>query len=172
VYLLGFHAYINEMHGSRSKIPSKITRPYIHDIKCLALVGSPYIYEISRLKVNYHYCAAKNNFYMFYQQSSNNLDSKLSFHHHVNYLYSRPLKILTFISTLTCSYSATEFLLLLNCTFVRPQLHYDPLGWNNIKCADVKKLECVQLKVVAPSFSHIFPYNQGLIQVLCGLKIT
>jgi hypothetical protein len=23
VYLLGFHAYIKEMHGSRSKIPSK-----------------------------------------------------------------------------------------------------------------------------------------------------
>jgi hypothetical protein len=23
VYLLGFHAYINEMHGSRSKIPVK-----------------------------------------------------------------------------------------------------------------------------------------------------
>jgi hypothetical protein len=26
VYLLDFHAYINEMHGSRSKIPSKKSR--------------------------------------------------------------------------------------------------------------------------------------------------
>jgi hypothetical protein len=26
VYLLVFHAYINEMHGSRSKIPSKKSR--------------------------------------------------------------------------------------------------------------------------------------------------
>jgi uncharacterized phage-like protein YoqJ len=26
VYLLGFHAYINETHGSRSKIPSKKSR--------------------------------------------------------------------------------------------------------------------------------------------------
>jgi hypothetical protein len=26
VYLLVFHAYINEMHGSRNKIPSKISR--------------------------------------------------------------------------------------------------------------------------------------------------
>jgi hypothetical protein len=26
VYLLGFHAYINEMHGSRNKIPSKTSR--------------------------------------------------------------------------------------------------------------------------------------------------
>src|SRR5215471_12413533 len=38
VYLLVFHAYINEMHSSRSKIPSKKSRPYIH---------------ISRLRVNH-----------------------------------------------------------------------------------------------------------------------
>src|SRR5215510_11331937 len=37
VYLLFFHAYVKEMHGSRSKIPSKKSRPYIH---------------ISRLRVN------------------------------------------------------------------------------------------------------------------------
>jgi hypothetical protein len=51
VYLLVFHAYINEMHSSRSKIPSKKSRPYIY-IKFLALLGAPYIYDISRLRVN------------------------------------------------------------------------------------------------------------------------
>jgi hypothetical protein len=50
VYLLVFHAYINEMHGSRRKIPSKKLRPYIYD-KLLALLGAPYIYDISRLRV-------------------------------------------------------------------------------------------------------------------------
>src|SRR5215471_8195701 len=30
MYLLVFHAYIKEMHGSRSKIPSKKSGPYIH----------------------------------------------------------------------------------------------------------------------------------------------
>jgi hypothetical protein len=44
VHLLIFHAYINEMHGSRSKIRSKKSRPYIHDVKFLALLGAPYIY--------------------------------------------------------------------------------------------------------------------------------
>jgi hypothetical protein len=50
-----FHAYINEMHGSRSKIPSKKSRPYIYDVKFLALLEAPYIhiYDISRLRVNY-----------------------------------------------------------------------------------------------------------------------
>jgi hypothetical protein len=45
------------MHGSRSKIPSKKSRPYIYDVKFLALLGTPYIYDISRLRVKplYHY---------------------------------------------------------------------------------------------------------------------
>jgi hypothetical protein len=49
MYLLVFPAYINEMHGSRSKIPSKNSRPYMYDVKFLALLGAPYIYDISRL---------------------------------------------------------------------------------------------------------------------------
>jgi hypothetical protein len=40
------------MHGSRSKIPSKKSRPYTYDVKFLALLGAPYIYDISRLRVN------------------------------------------------------------------------------------------------------------------------
>jgi hypothetical protein len=52
VYLLNFHAYINEMHGSRSKIPSEKSRPYIYYVKFLALLGAPYIYDISRLRAN------------------------------------------------------------------------------------------------------------------------
>jgi hypothetical protein len=51
MYLLVFHAYINEIHGSRSKIPSKNPRPYIYYVKFLALLGAPYIYAISRLRV-------------------------------------------------------------------------------------------------------------------------
>jgi hypothetical protein len=51
VYLLVFHAYINEMHGSRSKIPSKKSRLYIHDVKFLVLLGASYIYDTSRLRV-------------------------------------------------------------------------------------------------------------------------
>jgi hypothetical protein len=52
-----FHAYINEMHDSRSKIPSKKSRPYMY-FKFLALLGAIYIYiyiyiyDSSRLRVN------------------------------------------------------------------------------------------------------------------------
>jgi hypothetical protein len=55
VYLLFFHAYINEMHDSRSKIPSKKYRPYIYEVKFLALLGASYIY-ISRLRVKPEVC--------------------------------------------------------------------------------------------------------------------
>jgi hypothetical protein len=41
--LVVFHAYNNEMHGSRSKIRSKKSRPYIYDVKFLALLGVSYI---------------------------------------------------------------------------------------------------------------------------------
>jgi hypothetical protein len=55
---LVFHACINEKHCSRSKIPSKISRPYIYiyiyrerererereNFKFLTLLGAPYIY--------------------------------------------------------------------------------------------------------------------------------
>jgi hypothetical protein len=53
LYLLLFHAHINEMHGSRNKISSKKSRPYmsIYDVKFLALLGAPYTYDISRLMV-------------------------------------------------------------------------------------------------------------------------
>jgi hypothetical protein len=36
------------MHGSRSKIPSTC----VYEVKFLALLGTPYIYDISRLRVN------------------------------------------------------------------------------------------------------------------------
>jgi hypothetical protein len=56
VYLLVFDAYINEIHGSRIKIPSKKPRPYVYiyiyiHVIFLALLGAPYIYDISRLRV-------------------------------------------------------------------------------------------------------------------------
>jgi hypothetical protein len=57
---LVFHAYIHEMYGSRSKIPSKKFRPYIYDVKFLALLGAPYIYDISRLRVKSLFCFINN----------------------------------------------------------------------------------------------------------------
>jgi hypothetical protein len=39
------------MHGSRRKIPSKKSRPYIYNVKFLALIGAPSISDISRLRV-------------------------------------------------------------------------------------------------------------------------
>jgi hypothetical protein len=58
VVFVGFHAYINEMRVSRSKIPSKNSGPYIYDVEFLALLGAPYIYYISRLRVKcyIHFC--------------------------------------------------------------------------------------------------------------------
>jgi hypothetical protein len=64
VYLLVFDAYVNEMHGSRSKFPSKKSRPYIYDVKFLALLGAPYIYDISRLRVKWVLCNIINYWWL------------------------------------------------------------------------------------------------------------
>jgi hypothetical protein len=55
MYLLVFYAYINEMHFSRSKITVKKSRPYIYDVKFLALLGATYIYDISSVRFNYKF---------------------------------------------------------------------------------------------------------------------
>jgi hypothetical protein len=47
------------MHGSRSKIPSKKSRPYIYYVKFLVLLGAPYIYDINRLRVKDSVSVAK-----------------------------------------------------------------------------------------------------------------
>jgi hypothetical protein len=48
------------MHGSRSKIPSKKSRPYIYDVKFLAVLGAPYIHDISKLRFK---CGANPIYY-------------------------------------------------------------------------------------------------------------
>jgi hypothetical protein len=50
------------MHGSISKIPSKISRPFTHDVKFLALLGASYIYDVSRLRVKDVFVQGDQNF--------------------------------------------------------------------------------------------------------------
>jgi hypothetical protein len=64
VYLLVFHAYINETHGSRSKIHSTKSRLYTYDVKFLTLLGAPYIYDISRLRVNLAQCGVTYSLFL------------------------------------------------------------------------------------------------------------
>jgi hypothetical protein len=47
-----FFTHILKNACSRSKVPSKTSRPYIYDVKFLAFLGAPYIYDISRLRFN------------------------------------------------------------------------------------------------------------------------
>jgi hypothetical protein len=71
----GFHAYINEMHCSRSNFPSKKSRPHIYDVKFLALLGAPYIYvyDISRLRVNRNKVKTKGAFCWSYFTDTSSL---------------------------------------------------------------------------------------------------
>ena len=77
------------------------------------------------------------------------LDSKLHFHAHVDYIVSQSLRTLGLIRTLTNSFSTLDCLLLLYSTLVRPKLQYASVLWNSVTSTDAIKLESIQQKFAA-----------------------
>jgi hypothetical protein len=77
------------------------------------------------------------------------LDSKLHFHGHVDYIFSQSIRMLGLIRTIPYSFSTLHSLLILYITLVRPKLEYPSTVWNSIMSTDTKKLECIQWKFAA-----------------------
>jgi hypothetical protein len=77
------------------------------------------------------------------------LDSKLHFHAHVNYISSQSVRTLGLIQTITYSFSTLDSLLILYLTTVRPKLEYASTVCNSITDTDTKKLERIQQKFIA-----------------------
>jgi hypothetical protein len=74
------------------------------------------------------------------------LDSKLYFHHHVDYISAQGLKMLGLIRYITSSFSAPHSLSVLYTTLIRPKLEYASVAWNSITSTDSSKLKRVQIK--------------------------
>ena len=77
------------------------------------------------------------------------LDSKLHFQAHVDYIISQSLRTLGLIRVLTYSISALDCLLLLFSTLVRPKLEYASVVWNSVTSTDARKQERIQRKFAA-----------------------
>jgi hypothetical protein len=90
------------------------------------------------------------------------IDSKLHFHHHVDYIFSQAIRLLGLIRTETFSFSSLQSLLMLYYTSVRPKLEYASVAWNPITSTDASKLQRIQRKFVSLCrrrfFSHL-PYS-------------
>jgi hypothetical protein len=67
---------------------------------------------------------------LLFKDTGVQLDSKLHFHAHADYLFSPSLRNLGLIRLLTYSFSTLECLLLLYSTLVRPKLQYASVVWN------------------------------------------
>jgi hypothetical protein len=74
------------------------------------------------------------------------IDSKLHFHHHVDYIFSQANRLLGLIRTVTFSFSSLQSLLMLCYTVVRPKLEYVSVAWNSITSTDASELERIQRK--------------------------
>jgi hypothetical protein len=87
------------------------------------------------------------------------LDSKLHFHHHIDYLYSRTLKLLGLIRFITYSLSSLDCLKVLYTALVRSNLEYVSVAWNNLTLEDSDKLENIQRKFVNFCYNRFIQSN-------------
>jgi hypothetical protein len=83
--------------------------------------------------------------------------SKLYFHNHVDFLFSKCIKLLGLIRSITFSFTSLDCLFVLYTALVRPRLEYASVVWNSITATDSKKLERIQQKFTSVCFYRISP---------------
>jgi hypothetical protein len=113
-------------------------------------VGKTTIASFTRKTVGFHFNYKLSNNPILRSQCVKDLgvllDSKLCFHHHVDYISSQVLKMLGLIRYITSSFSTPHSLTVLYTTLVRPKLEYAYVAWNSTTSTDSSKLERVQIK--------------------------
>jgi hypothetical protein len=113
-------------------------------------VSKTTIISLTRKTVGFHFNYKLSNIPILRSQCVKDLgvllDSKLYFHHHVDYISSQGLKMLGFIRYITSSFSTPHSLSVLYTTFVRPKLEYASVAWNSVTSTDSSKLERLQIK--------------------------
>jgi hypothetical protein len=76
-------------------------------------------------------------------------NAELHFHDHVNYIFSRCIKLLGLVRSITFNFSSLECMLRLYIKLVRSKLEYASVVWNSIMSTDANKLECIQQRFAA-----------------------
>jgi hypothetical protein len=86
------------------------------------------------------------------------LYSKLHLYEQVDYTFFQPIRMLGLIQNITFSFSALDCLLMLYLTLVRPK--HASTAWNSvISITHSEKLECIQLKFVAPCQNSLLSHK-------------
>jgi hypothetical protein len=87
------------------------------------------------------------------------IDSKLHFRHHVDYIFSQAVRLLGLIRTVTFCFSSLQSLLMLYYTLVRPKLEYASVAWNSITSTVASKLEHIQRTFVILCHRRFFSHS-------------
>jgi hypothetical protein len=111
-------------------------------------VGKTAVISSTRKTVGFHFNYKLSNNPILCSQYVKDLgvllDSKLYFHHHIDYISSQGLKILGLIHYITSSFSTPHSLSVLYTTLVPPKLEYASVAWNSTTTTDTSKLERVK----------------------------
>jgi hypothetical protein len=78
------------------------------------------------------------------------IDCKINFHHHVGFLFSRALKSLGLILTITFLFSTAYF------AFIGSEFEYASVAWNSVTITNSNKLERIQRKFAALCHNRVF----------------
>jgi hypothetical protein len=79
------------------------------------------------------------------------LDSKLYFYNHVNFIFSRCVKLLGLVRSVTFNFSYLECMLILYFALVRSNVEYISVIWNSIISTNANKIERIEQK-----FANLF----------------
>jgi hypothetical protein len=82
----------------------------------------------------------------------------VNFHSHVNYTFSRYIKLLSLVRSVTFSFSSLKRTHILHFTLIRSTDEYASVVWNSITSTDANKLERIQQKFAALHFNCFFTH--------------
>jgi hypothetical protein len=88
------------------------------------------------------------------------IDSKLHFHAHLDYIVFQSVRILGLVRTVTYSFSTLDNSLMLYLELVRCELAYAAILWNSMTSTDARMLEPVHRNFVVLCHKRFYTHGQ------------
>jgi hypothetical protein len=150
--LLIFPDDVTIFHVINSPYDCLLLQPVINSVSYWCIANSmrlitakqpvvSYTRKTNSLSYSYELCRATNTRTSSIKDLLVFFDSKLHFHNHVDYVFSKCIKLIGLIPSLTYRFSSLECFYVLYFILVRSRLEYASIVWNSIIYTDTNELE-------------------------------